>query len=553
VCHLSEILERLIRFMAEEVELKLALAQHDLARLPATAMVRALSTGPGTTKRLDATYYDTPSLTLRQHGIALRVRRDGNRLTQTLKAPLALTGGTNGQGPSPSQVNGNGLQHLREFEAELNSDQPDLALIDDGELQDLFQRESLSDELEPVFTTTFDRRTVPLEMADSSVELALDEGWIRAADQQERICEAELELQAGRPSRLYELALMLARDVSFRLEGRSKAARGYQLYAAEPPTAFKAGKPALDPGMSVADAFTRQARSCLDQVRANEAAVLDGQEPEGVHQMRVGLRRLRALVTVYKDVFAQEPYRYLRSDLRWLQQQLGPAREWDVFLEETLEPLRNRLPSEDSLDALEREARALQREGYEQARTAVNDPRTAELLLRLELWLAEGGWRASAVPGQTDIGDEPVEPFARATLAKRAKKVTKLGRRHETLSEGELHRLRIQCKKLRYASEFFAGLFPKKPTKRYLKALESIQDRLGAVNDAATGQRLLDDLDRRLTNRAKTEPHTGGEALAANATGIVLGWQAALMDRELKAFHATWDQFAEQKPFWKKG
>ena len=268
--------------------------------------------------------------------------------------------------------------------------------------------------------------------------------------------------------------------------------------------------------------------------------------------MRVGLRRLRALVSVYKSVFAQEPYRVLCTELRWLQQQLGPAREWDVFLEETLQPLRNRLPSEDSLEALEREAQGLRREGYERARTAVTDPRTAELLLRLELWLAEGGWRASAVPGQGDQGDAPVEPFARATLAKRAKKVTKLGRRHETLSDGELHRLRIQCKKLRYASEFFAGLFPKKSTKRYLKTLEAIQDRLGAVNDAATGQRLLDELDRRLVRQARTDGQASGEALAANATGIVLGWQAALMDRELKAFHATWDEFADQKPFWKK-
>ncbi|MBK1671665.1 hypothetical protein CKO28_27125 [Rhodovibrio sodomensis] len=121
------------------------------------------------------------------------------------------------------------------------------------------------------------------------------------------------------------------------------------------------------------------------------------------------------------------------------------------------------------------------------------------------------------------------------------------------MSEGELHRLRIQCKKLRYASEFFAGLFPKKATKRYLKGQEAIQDRLGAVNDAATGQRLLDDLDRRLSNKRAPEAGGSGEALAANATGIMLGWQAAMMDRELKAFHATWDDFAAQKPFWKKG
>jgi CHAD domain-containing protein len=308
--------------------------------------------------------------------------------------------------------------------------------------------------------------------------------------------------------------------------------------------------------MRVADAFTRQARACVWQIRANEAAVLDGREPEGVHQMRVALRRLRALVTAYKSVFAEHPYTLLREECRWLQRQLGPAREWDVFLEETIQPLRHRLPSEDSLEHLETEARAIRAEAYEQARTAVRDGRYADLLLRLELWLAEGGWRKAAVPGETDVGDQPVEPFARAILTKRAKTVTKLGKRHETLSEGDLHRLRIQGKKLRYAAEFFAGLFPKKPTKRYLKALEEIQDRLGAVNDAATGQRLLDDLDRRLTNRKSANGGGrpgGGEALAANATGIVLGWQTAQMDRELKAFHATWDAFAAAKPFWKKG
>jgi CHAD domain-containing protein len=188
------------------------------------------------------------------------------------------------------------------------------------------------------------------------------------------------------------------------------------------------------------------------------------------------------------------------------------------------------------------------------------------LLLRLELWLDEGGWRNAAVPGQADPGDQPVEPFARAILDKRAKKVTKLGKRHETLSEGELHRLRLQGKKLRYAAEFFAGLFPKKATRAYVRKLEAIQDRLGAVNDAATGQRLLDELDRRMASRragGKTNGTGQGhseaadgrasETLAANATGIVLGWQTALMDRELKAFAATWAEFAEAKPFWKKG
>jgi len=534
--------------MHEEIELKLQLAPQDLQKLQRNSLLKSLRTGPGTTKRLRSTYYDTPAQTLRRYGIALRVRQDGNVLTQTLKAPLQLARGSVGAATA-----GGGLQRMREFEHPLPFEAPDLSLIEDAELQELFATESVPGELEALFTTEFERRTVPVEMADSAVEVAFDKGLIVSGDDRQELCEVELELRSGKPARLYELAMLLHRQVPFRLERRSKAARGYELYSQARPVPHKAAKPLLEPGMTVAQAFVAQARSCLWQVRANEDAVLEGNDPEGVHQMRVALRRLRALVTCYKPVFAEEAYTLLRDELRWLQQQLGPAREWDVFLTETLAAVRHRLPSEDSLERLEREAEELRRDAYEVARGAVRDARYTDLLLRLELWLDEGGWRKAAVPGQDDPGDRPVEPFARAILDRRAKKVRKLGKRHETLGEGELHRLRIQGKKLRYAAEFFAGLFPKKATKAYVKRLESIQDRLGAVNDAATGQRLLDELDSRIASARSDEDGRAGETVAANATGIVLGWQAAQMDRELAAFHATWDAFAEAKPFWKKG
>lgn len=538
--------------MHEEIELKLALTPQDLQRLQRTALLKSLKSGNGASKKLQSTYFDTPSLTLRRCGIALRLRRDGETVTQTLKAPLVLTDSAT-PGAANGVANGSGLQHLREFEAVVEGDTPDLSLIDDAALQDLFAREEIQGELEPVFTTEFERRTVPLQMADSNIELALDRGEIVSGQERMALCEAELELQSGKPARLYELAMLLHRQIPFRLERRSKAKRGYDLYSHATPTPYKADKPLLEPGLTVAQAFERQARAGLWQVRANEEAVLEGSDPEGVHQMRVALRRLRALVTAYKPIFADEVYTQLRGELRWLQQQLGPAREWDVFLNETLAPLRNRLPSEESLELLQREAEELRQAAYEVARSAVYQPRYTDLLLRLELWLDQGTWRRPAPPGESDPGDAPVEPFAKAILDTRAKKMKKLGRKHDKLGEGELHRLRIQGKKLRYASEFFAGLFPKKATKRYLKSLEAIQDRLGAVNDAATGQRLLDELDSRMASTRSGGEGRGSETLAANATGIVLGWQAAQLDRELAAFKATWDVFADTRPFWKKG
>lgn len=522
----------------EEIELKLAMDADTLQRLPRTALLRSLKYGRPVLKKLASTYYDTPSLILRRHGMALRVRHDGARYIQTLKAPLLDHKGA-------VRADG-GLQHLREFETELPSPEPDTGLIADPAIQAFLGDNGIAQELEPIFATDIDRQTVPLQFADSRVELALDTGRIAANGSELPIAEAELELKSGRSDHLYELAMMLHRKTPFRLEKDSKAVRGYNLYSETVPKPHKASKPSLSADMTVAEAFERQARACLWQMRMNEAAVLDGRDPEGVHQMRVGVRRLRALLTVFGSVFNAEAYDFLRAELRWMQRQLGPARDWDVFLEETYAPLRERLPSADSLARLESQAQELRGEAYRAAKQAVHADRYTAILLRLQLWLDNGGWRIGAGVGEVDPAAQSVVPFAKAELEKRAKKLRKLGRKYDKLSEPELHDMRIRGKKLRYASEFFAGLFKKKSTKAYLDALEEIQDRLGAINDAATGQELLDQLDRRMR---------GGDASngdhAANATGLVQGWQLAQIDREMRDFKNVWKRFEKTTPFWR--
>lgn len=525
----------------QEIELKLKLTPDALKRLPRTAIVRSLKASRGARKHLASTYYDTPSLVLQRHGIALRVRHDGSGHVQTLKAPLnGPAKADNGAGT------GGGLQHLREYEAPLNgTTEPDLSLIDDAELQAFFEREKVAQELEPVFTTEFDRETLPLALADSRVELAMDRGRLVSGEHTAELCEAELELKSGKPGRLYELAMMLHRRTSFQLERESKAARGYRLYTGTGETPRKANKPSLSANMSAAAAFELHARACLWQMRANEQPVVDGKDPEGVHQFRVGVRRLRALVNAFAPLIAPEPYEILRRELKWLQNRLGPARDWDVFLNQTLARLRNRLPGEDGLERLEAAARGLRDEAYKTAHDTVLSDRYTDLLLRLQLWMDDGGWRAAPGPGETDLGAQPVAEYAKGVLDKRAKKMKKLGRRRDELSETELHELRIRGKKLRYAAEFFAGAFPKKHAKAYLSALEDIQDRLGALNDAATGQRLLDQLEPRVA-----AAEGGSDAVAAGATGIVQGWQAARIDTELAAFAKTWKQFSKTKPFW---
>ena len=521
----------------EEYELKLALSPEELERLSRHPLVRTLARGQSPRRRLVSTYYDTPAGVLRARAMALRVRRDGKSRIQTLK--VKRNGVT-------------GLQHFREYETPLERDDPDLARIDDPALKALFDDGGLAAQIAPVFTTDFARRKFLLELADSVIELALDSGRIETGERSIPLCEAELELVSGRPARIYELALALLDSVPFRLEFRTKAGRGYNLAMNDGATPVYGVKPELGPEMAVAEAFDVIARTCRDQIQANAPAVLAANgmtgDPEGVHQMRVGIRRLRAALPVFRPILAADRAEELRAELGWLQKELGPARDWDVFATESLPAAMAGLPEEACLEALRADAQGARRGAYERAHAAVGERRYVRLLLRLGLWLEEGTLLTashSARAAAATVGGEAVDDFARRVLARRDRKVRKLGRKHAKLSVPELHNLRIEAKKLRYATEFFRSLFPAKPVKRYLKALVAVQDVLGALNDSAVGRHLLSDLRvRAALSPAYSKP------LSERATGPVLGWQAAVLDERMHHLGEVWTAYKKTEPFW---
>ena len=517
--------------MHDEYELKLALSPEHAERLRRNPLIRSLASSRGRTRALHSIYFDTPAQSLRRRGMALRVRRVGGRWIQTLKIP---GGGTSG------------LQHYKEFESPVAAGQPELGVIDDPALRQVFEKEGLAEQLRAIFTTEFARSSFPLKVEDTEVELAIDRGEIVSGDSRMPICEAELELVSGSPRRIYELALALHERVPFRLETRTKAARGYGLTEKTEARPVKAKPLKLDRGMTVAEAFAAAARNCIEQIRANEAAVLAGVDPEGVHQLRVGVRRLRALVSAFKPVMAPEAQEILRRELGWLQRQLGPAREWDVFRDETLSPLRQRLPAASGLGELAAEAAAMRERAYQQAAAALGDSRYAALLLRLQLWLDGGGWGQRGGAAKDTPLNAPVSRFTCKVLGKRFKKLRgAAGKRHD-LSEAELHEVRIAAKKLRYAAEFFQSLYGKKAVGRQIKALEGLQDTLGSLNDAVTGDSLLAQLTERLD---PGDGRVGPDATLAIAA--VRGWQAACVDRDLGHFEEAWAGFEKTPVFWR--
>jgi inorganic triphosphatase YgiF len=519
--------------MQEEIELKLSLPSAQMDRLRRLGLMRTLSVGRAARKNLVSTYFDTPEFALRQAGMALRVRDLGDRKLQTLKAPI------------PGQIK-TGLQHMAEYETEVEESRPDVGKLDDPLLRQWIEDQGLPQQIGPVFTTRIERTVLPLRLVDSDIELALDKGAIEASGREEALSEIELELKSGRSTRLYELALMLLQEgFDLQLEERSKAARGYALYESGSSKPAKAKEIALPRGCTVKQAFALMVRNCYEQLRANETPVMKGEDPEGVHQMRVATRRLRALLSLFKGILTNSILDHLKEELRWLQQQLGPARDWDVFLSDTLLPLETRLVEEEGLETLRATALQIREDAYSRARQVVTSRRYTSLLLRLQLHLADEGWFKAAGPGVPDPLNAPVRDLAAAVFEKRAKSLKKLGKKHDSLTELQLHQLRIDGKKMRYAVEFFKSLYSKSATKDYRASLVGIQDSLGALNDAVVGHRLLEELEAEMKRDERIAPET-----ITHISGLLLGWHAARITDHLADLGAVWKRHEALKPFW---
>jgi inorganic triphosphatase YgiF len=507
---------------ATETELKLRVPPGALRRLGAHPLLRGRA--PAVVKKLRTVYFDTPEFDLRRQGVALRVRRDGRRWVQAVK-----DGGT---------VRG-GLHSRLEIEAEVSGPVPDCARIADDRLAGIFASPELRAALGPVFVTHFGRRTRLIEFQDAVVEASIDRGEIRGGDGIDPVAELELELKSGPSWRLFELALELVEDVPLQVEYRSKAQRGYALAQGERPQPIKANRAVLNADMTVSAAFETIVWETLHHLQSNERGVLEGSDPEYLHQLRVALRRLRSAFSLFSAVLPRQATAPLVAELRWLAGALGPARDWDVFIAETLPPIREQFADHEALTEFARECARLRRAAARKAQRAVGSRRYQCLMLRLAGWAATAAWLVDADAAVREALMKPITEFAAEVLAVRYAQVRKRGRRLKRRSLVELHRLRIAVKKLRYAADFFSTLFESRRVRGMLSQLARLQTILGAMNDASTVENLV-----------RAGPGTRADQALSGARGIVVGWsrgRALTLRRELRA---AWKAFCAVEKFW---
>jgi triphosphatase len=247
----------------------------------------------------------------------------------------------------------------------------------------------------------------------------------------------------------------------------------------------------------VEQAFKVIARSCLRQLLANRPAMLAG-KPEALHQMRIGLRRLRTAISIFKEVVADSQQEHIKTELKWITRELAPARELDVLNSEVTGSLGEVVP--DSRDLVEaRGVLEVQRQqAYYRASRAVRSKRFAHAVLAAAEWIEIGAWTSTDDPMLRLRRQRSIEPHAAAELARRRKKIKKRGQHLRELDDEQRHRLRIRAKKLRYGIEFFTSVFPSKKNKERreaaLSALKDLQSGLGGLNDVATREKLMSEM-----------------------------------------------------------
>jgi inorganic triphosphatase YgiF len=508
---------------AHEIELKLEIPAERLRALEKYAQDLRSYAQPKTFENLVSVYFDTDSFELRENGLSLRIRSIGNEHVQTIKRS-------------------EGVFDRDEWENQIGTDVPDLDAARRTALQP-FLSKKLRHSLRPVFETRVHRTVYPIRFDSSEIEVSFDEGKISAGTRTAQLSEVELELRSGDPSHLFHLAHQLAEQAPLRVGLKSKAERGYELITDQQSTPIKSAPVHVSPQLDAATALQTIARTCIYQLIANLAAVTN-HDAEGIHQARVALRRLRAAMSLFSPLLRDEQTEALKKELRWLTGELAPARELDVFMHRAVTDMSEAGKTDSELV---REIEAKRNSALDRAHTALDSERFRSLLLDAIAWIEIGNWRNAPADPKSSSFAAPIGKSAARQLSRRHKKILRRGRHLTRLDTDQRHKLRIAAKKLRYASDFFADVFPRrkalKRRKRFVQRLRRVQDSLGDLNDIVVHQRLS-------AEAAKSSRKDGAKSNKAFSAGRIAGHEDMRFRKVLRASKKAFRAFAPAKTYW---
>ena len=282
------------------------------------------------------------------------------------------------------------------------------------------------------------------------------------------------------------------------------------------------------------EAFRATLLDCLAQITANAATLRVGRSVEGLQQLRVAFRRLEVALGAFGREFRQDWLEELRGRAKILLGRLSPARDLDVFVGKLLAD-----PPKSGV-----------RDGLPQLRARAESARDAQ-------WIAVGQCISSA---DFDLFADDVAALASSQLPlsrkrrlsrtaqrildRQVRRVKKRARVAKSREEGDLHRLRISLKKLRYTAEFFAPLYPRKKVARYLQQLRGLQNNLGDLNDVANVRSVVGSLVREKSKK-------DDDGAMRYTAGAMVGWYGAQVPGAIKQALKRYKKFKRVKPFWR--
>lgn len=493
--------------------LELALDPTDAARLQRVPELAKLRGGRARRTAVELTWYDTPEGVLAAGGLSLCERRIGRETRWRLERLRGGPGHPWPAGAPPPVV----------AEAPQPSDLPDLPAP-----------------LLPVAAFSGALQGFPLASGATALQVSLLQGALRAVPGERPACRLLLD---GPPEQLEPLARALAAAVGLQVPAEALAAQGQALAGRQLPAPAH-GAPQLPAGIPVADAFALVAGHLAIVLLHVGPLALVGETPEPVHQMRVALRRLRSAISLFRRAVGGPDLAAADAELRALAQVLGPARDWDVFTAGTGRAVGECFTDERAVRRLLAAAERQRRAAYTALAAFLQSPAFRLLGLRLACLIALRPWEQAGPPDddakakQAAMRDLPLAEFAARMLDHRLKRLLESGHDLADLPPAELHKVRIQAKRLRYAAEFFTPLFPRKETRQFIRRVERLQEQLGLVNDSRVADALMAQFGS-----------SGSERTLA--IGMVRGFVAAGAARARTKSERSWRRLRRLEPFWK--
>lgn len=514
----------------KEIELKLEVSPDVLDELKRGRALQRFTGGRAVTKPLLSIYFDTPDQALRKAKISLRVRKVGRSWVQTAKLGTGVVGGLSSAVEAEHPVSGRAI---------------DLSVIKDREVLEILTGIIGGKPLGECFETNIRRTTRLLTSKEdgSIIEVAFDTGEVKADGQSRPLAEVEFELKAGSSASLLEAAREIIGAAPFRLSPWSKAERGFRLADGADETVIRP-KPAddvrLPPEETVELAFREILRSCLTQIADNRVAILQGDDPEGPHQFRIGLRRLRSAFRLFKPVLNPLTHKELDARARLLATEAGKVRDLDVLTDEIVSPLAKVAPEGIGLEPLLEHLRTIREEGRAALQAHLREPDVNAFLFDLAAYTEGRGWLDLDNFDQTARLAQTIRVYSRKALDKQWKKVSRYGSRIDELTIPERHEMRKALKKLRYGVEFFGSLYSKSDLKPFLKRMKRLQDIFGYLNDVAMAEKLaaLPSIDGKSSRQVLL------------AIGFVIGWHEAQSSGTWPHAKGYWQDTKKVPKFW---